>query len=159
MSAQLKFLLADDHPIFRRGLCDVIATDAGLQLAGQATNGEEALKLVDELRPDIAILDVHMPKLSGLKIFQKSCPSVSSAGKFVCRLIERAAAAGHKTSTKRHQNGTFNEHENKSQYCLLIRVACRQEGTSRGGKTPHPTNGRGQRQAPRAAVGAVSRQL
>src|SRR6266545_1888156 len=71
MSAQLKILIADDHPIFRRGLCDVIATDAGLQLAGQATNGEEALKLVDELQPDIAILDVHMPKLTGLQVARR----------------------------------------------------------------------------------------
>jgi DNA-binding NarL/FixJ family response regulator len=67
MSAPLKILIADDHPIFRRGLCDVIATDAGLRLAGQAGNGEEALKLADEVQPDIVILDVHMPKLTGLQ--------------------------------------------------------------------------------------------
>jgi len=71
MSAQLKILIADDHPIFRRGLCEVIQTDAGLRLVGQASNGEEALKLVDKLRPDIAILDVHMPKLSGLQAARK----------------------------------------------------------------------------------------
>jgi two-component system, NarL family, response regulator DegU len=71
MSARLRILIADDHPIFRRGLCDVIATDASLQLAGQASNGEEALKLVEELRPDIAIFDVHMPKLTGLQAARK----------------------------------------------------------------------------------------
>ena len=67
MSAPLKILIADDHPIFRRGLCDVIRTDAGLRLVGQASNGEEALKLIDDLRPDVAILDIRMPKLSGLQ--------------------------------------------------------------------------------------------
>jgi DNA-binding NarL/FixJ family response regulator len=71
MSGQLKILIADDHPIFRRGLCDVIQADGGLRLVGQASNGEEALKLIDELRPDIAILDVHMPKLSGLQAARK----------------------------------------------------------------------------------------
>jgi DNA-binding NarL/FixJ family response regulator len=71
MSTPLKILIADDHPIFRRGLCDVIQTDAGLHLVGQACNGEEALKLIDELRPDIAIFDVHMPKLSGLQAARK----------------------------------------------------------------------------------------
>ena len=71
MSGQLKILIADDHPIFRRGLCDVIQADGGLRLVGQASNGEEALKLIDELRPDIAILDVHMPKLSGLHAARK----------------------------------------------------------------------------------------
>lgn len=67
MSNRLKILIADDHPIFRRGLCDVIASDASLNLIGQATNGEEALRLATELRPDIVILDVHMPKLTGLQ--------------------------------------------------------------------------------------------
>ncbi|HXJ58392.1 MAG TPA: response regulator transcription factor [Verrucomicrobiae bacterium] len=67
----MKILIADDHPIFRRGLCDVIQADGGLRLVGQASNGEEALKLIDELRPDIAILDVHMPKLSGLHAARK----------------------------------------------------------------------------------------
>ena len=71
MSGPLKILIADDHPIFRRGLCDVIQADGGLRLVGQASNGEEALKLIDELRPDIAILDVHMPKLSGLHAARK----------------------------------------------------------------------------------------
>lgn len=71
MSAPLKILIADDHPIFRRGLCDVIQADAGLRLVGQASNGEEALKLIDELRPDIAILDIHMPKLTGLQAARK----------------------------------------------------------------------------------------
>ena len=71
MSARLKILIADDHPIFRRGLCDVIETDPGLKLVGQAGHGEEALKLIDELRPDIAIMDVHMPKLTGLQAARK----------------------------------------------------------------------------------------
>ena len=71
MSKQLRILIADDHPIFRRGLCDVIETDAGLQLVGQAGDGESALSLVEERRPDIVIFDVHMPKLTGLQAARK----------------------------------------------------------------------------------------
>lgn len=79
MSAPLQILIADDHPIFRRGLCDVIQSDAGLRLVGQAGNGEEALQLIDELRPDVAILDVHMPKLTGLQAARKLIEQKSPA--------------------------------------------------------------------------------
>ena len=78
MSKPLSIVIADDHPIVRRGLCDVIASDAGLRLVGEAGNGEEALRLIEELRPDIAILDVHMPELDGLQVARKlvsdGCP-------------------------------------------------------------------------------------
>lgn len=71
MSKILRILIADDHPIFRRGLCDVIETAAGLHLVGQAGDGESALQLVGELHPDIVIFDVHMPKLTGLQAARK----------------------------------------------------------------------------------------
>lgn len=71
MSHQLRILIADDHPIFRRGLCDVIESDANLQLVGQAGDGEAALSLVGKLQPDIVILDVHMPKITGLQAGRK----------------------------------------------------------------------------------------
>jgi len=61
-------LIADDHPIYRKGLCEVIEGDPSLAIAGQAANGEEALRLVEELRPAVAILDINMPKLSGLQV-------------------------------------------------------------------------------------------
>jgi DNA-binding NarL/FixJ family response regulator len=78
MSKPLRIVIADDHPIVRRGLCDVIASDAGLRLVGEAGNGEEALRLIEDLRPNVAILDVHMPGLDGLQVARKlvsdGCP-------------------------------------------------------------------------------------
>ena len=61
-------LVADDHPIFRRGMCDVIAGDSSLRLAGEAGDGEEAWRLIQTLKPMVAVLDVHMPKRSGIQI-------------------------------------------------------------------------------------------
>ena len=68
MTPPFPVLIADDHPIFRKGLCEVIEGDPSLAVAGQAANGEEALRLVEELRPAVAILDINMPKLSGLQV-------------------------------------------------------------------------------------------
>ncbi len=61
-------LIADDHPIFRRGLCDVIASDSTLRLVGEAGDGEEAWQLIQTLKPTVAVLDIHMPKRSGIQI-------------------------------------------------------------------------------------------
>ncbi len=61
-------LIADDHPIFRRGLCDIIASDPKLRLVGEAGDGEEAWRLIQKLRPAVAVLDIHMPRRSGLEL-------------------------------------------------------------------------------------------
>ncbi len=68
MNPPLTVLIADDHPIFRKGLCEVIESDPSLSLAGQAANGDDALRMIDELRPSVAILDINMPRLSGLQV-------------------------------------------------------------------------------------------
>jgi DNA-binding NarL/FixJ family response regulator len=63
-------LIADDHPIFRRGLCDIIAGDTSLRLAGEAADGEQAWQLIQKLQPAVAVLDIHMPKCSGIQLGQ-----------------------------------------------------------------------------------------
>ncbi len=61
-------LIADDHPIFRRGLRDIIAGDSSLRLIGEAADGEQAWRLIRELQPAVAVLDIHMPKCNALQL-------------------------------------------------------------------------------------------
>lgn len=61
-------LIADDHPIFRRGLCDIIAEDPTLRLIAQAADGEQAWQLIQAHRPTVAVLDIHMPGRTGLQL-------------------------------------------------------------------------------------------
>jgi DNA-binding NarL/FixJ family response regulator len=68
MKPAIRVLIADDHPLMRKGLRMSIEEDASLEVVAEASDGEMALSLIEELRPDIALLDIEMPKLDGLKV-------------------------------------------------------------------------------------------
>jgi len=62
-----RILLADDHILFRQGMKRIIDEMPGTHVVGEANDGQEAVELVKELLPDLVILDISMPKLSGLE--------------------------------------------------------------------------------------------
>jgi len=68
MKKQISLLMADDHPVYRDGLRQIIGTDPALMILRETGNGAEVLPLARELKPDIAILDMDMPGLNGLDI-------------------------------------------------------------------------------------------
>lgn len=71
MADKIKLIIADDHHIFRKGILSIVSEDDGIEITGEAANGDEALKLIEEKKPDIAILDIDMPGLSGLDVARK----------------------------------------------------------------------------------------
>ena len=68
----MRVLLADDHTIFREGLRLLLERLPDVEVAGEAGDGREALDLIDRLRPDVAILDITMPALSGLEVAERA---------------------------------------------------------------------------------------
>lgn len=66
-----RVLLADDHPIVRAGIRNLLERAPGIQVVGEASGGEEALQLVDELEPDVLLLDMEMPDLKGVEVAQR----------------------------------------------------------------------------------------
>ncbi|NOS85338.1 MAG: response regulator, partial [Ignavibacteria bacterium] len=56
MADKLKLIIADDHHIFRKGILSIVSEDDGIEITGEAANGDDALKLIEEKKPDIAIL-------------------------------------------------------------------------------------------------------
>ncbi|GEA14102.1 DNA-binding response regulator [Moorella sp. E308F] len=64
----IKVLIVDDHTLFRAGLKALLSFQEDMQVVGEAGNGEEALKLIRCLRPDIVLLDIAMPGLDGLAV-------------------------------------------------------------------------------------------
>lgn len=65
-SNTIKIVLADDHLVVRMGLAAIIGIETDLSLVGEASDGLEAVKLVDKLNPDVVIMDLMMPRLSGV---------------------------------------------------------------------------------------------
>lgn len=68
MSTRIKVIIVDDHPLFRQGLRQVIEADSRFHLVGEAGDGDSGLRLIQEKKPAIAVLDVSLPKLSGLEV-------------------------------------------------------------------------------------------
>ena len=68
MDEEIRVLIADDHPIVRKGLRSSIEEDPGLIVIGEAADGETALAMIKKLKPDVAVLDIDMPKMDGLAV-------------------------------------------------------------------------------------------
>ncbi len=61
-------IIVDDHPLFRQGVVDSISLEPDFDVLGEASNGDDALKMVKEKKPDIVILDVNLPGMNGLEV-------------------------------------------------------------------------------------------
>jgi DNA-binding NarL/FixJ family response regulator len=63
----IRIVLADDHKVLRHGLSAALKNEADMEIVGQAENGHEAIRLTQELRPDVIIMDIAMPELNGIE--------------------------------------------------------------------------------------------
>jgi len=87
---QASILIADDHPLILKGLTDFLL-EKGYNLTGSAANGKEALEMIVSQQPDIAILDIQMPYLTGLEIAKK-CQELKLPTKIVLITFEKDVA-------------------------------------------------------------------
>ncbi len=67
----IRILIADDHAIFRDGLRKLLESEHGMAVVGEAVNGDEVVKLAQQVKPDIILLDLAMPGRSGLEALRE----------------------------------------------------------------------------------------
>ncbi len=71
MKKNITIIIADDHPLMRSGVKNVLITNPQIEIIAEAQDGEETLKLILKHKPDVALIDVEMPKLTGLEIARR----------------------------------------------------------------------------------------
>src|SRR5258708_33248316 len=68
---KIRIVVADDHPIFRDGLCRLLALEEDFEVVAQAQDGRQVLDVLQQFEPDILLLDLKMPGLDGLATLQR----------------------------------------------------------------------------------------
>ncbi|MCA9483809.1 MAG: response regulator transcription factor [Nitrospina sp.] len=101
-SGKIRVVIADDHAIVRKGLVQIIAETRDLDLVGQAEDGHQLLKLIEDQRPDVAVMDINMPGKTGwdvmlqLKSEKRKVPvivlSISAKEDYAIKFIQVGAA-------------------------------------------------------------------
>lgn len=72
---KIRVLVADDHAIIREGLRVMLGNQPDMEVVAVATNGREAIRLVNEYEPDVAVVDISMPELNGIEAIQQMMPN------------------------------------------------------------------------------------
>ncbi|MCF8127344.1 MAG: response regulator transcription factor [Deltaproteobacteria bacterium] len=78
MSEKTRLVIVEDHKILRQGLCSLLSASADLEVVGQAGDGMNAIRTIKETEPDLALLDINMPKMDGISVIREIkqyCPN------------------------------------------------------------------------------------
>ena len=87
-----RVMVVDDHPVFRAGLCAILDAAPDLTVVAEATTGLEAVELAAETRPDLVLMDLHMPDLGGVEATRRILADAPATRVLVLTMIDQEAA-------------------------------------------------------------------
>jgi len=131
MSSSVRILIADDHPIIRRGIRAVLEVVPDMEVVGEAANGREAVAAVEKLRPDVILMDLVMPEMDGIEAIRRIRAHQPEA-----RVLVLTTFAGEDKIFSAIEVGALGYHLKDSSPQQLVR-AIRQ--VYRGESSLHPT--------------------
>ena len=147
-----RVLVADDHPLYREGIVRALQAHGGFDVVAEAGDGTEALRLIRELQPDLALLDVRMPGLDGVDVVHAlalhgpDVPVVMLSAFTEFQLVESALEAG--------AAGYLDKGEARGLLCeRLAAIASRRMDLSPRRLSPHELIGRNGQWVPRLTAG------
>lgn len=88
----IHLLIADDHALFREGIRALLSATKGITCVGEAASGDEALTLIEELRPNVILMDINMPGISGIEATRRILRTQPSAGIIMVTMLEDDAS-------------------------------------------------------------------
>jgi NarL family two-component system response regulator LiaR len=113
LKLRTRILIADDHPLLREALCQVLSKEQDMEVVGKAGDGEEVVTMASQLKPDVVIMDIIMPKFDGIeasKRIKSTAPNIAililtayDDDNYVLGLLE-AGAAGYLLKSARGQD-------------------------------------------------------
>jgi DNA-binding NarL/FixJ family response regulator len=84
----MRILIVEDHPMFRDGLFKMLETVEGFEVVGEAVSGEEAVKLAEQLKPNIILMDINLPKLSGIEATKRIVQTIPDIGILILTMYD-----------------------------------------------------------------------
>jgi DNA-binding NarL/FixJ family response regulator len=88
MEECIRVLIADDHPLYRKGLRGLLESVTGIEVVGEAAEGEEAIALTEHLQPDVILMDIHMPGANGIEATRRILHMSPSIGVLILTMYE-----------------------------------------------------------------------
>lgn len=87
----IRILIVDDHPVFRFGLRALLESEAGFEIVGEASDGEQAVQLALDLGPDVVLMDITMPGLNGIEATERILAERPQIGVLVVTMVEESS--------------------------------------------------------------------